>query len=367
MKVLEILGGLGVGGNEIFVMNFYRAMDRRDLDIDFFVFGNDQTPFAEEIRAGGDRVFLCPPEVQTSVLSTMRYVRRFLKTHKYDVVHCHSCSFKGLLLGTVPARLAGVPKVISHSHNAGTPTNSLTDRVARAGLRRLLEWSVDYGFACSDVAGESKYGEKFRKSRRYAIIRNAIEVDRFRFRPDRRETLRRELGVGEGLLVGNVGRLAKQKNQAFLIRAFGELRKKDPQARLLIVGAGELEGELKDLARSLSLEDRVIFPGSVTNTEDYYSAMDVFVMSSLYEGLPFTAVEAQVNGLRCVFSDRITRMVDATGDNDFLSLEDPLSLWADRILARGQARCGRAETERVRREYDLNSEAKRLRAYYMED
>lgn len=364
-RVLEILGGLGIGGNEIFVMNLYRTIDKSKFEISFLIFGDDNTEFIEEIRKNGDQVLICPNENTKTFILRMKYVYKILKTHCYDVVHCHSCSFKGLLVGTIPARFARVHKVISHSHNSGTPKHTVIDDVIRYSLKKVLCMSIDYGLACSDVAGESKYTKKFINTDKYHIIRNAIDIEKYKFNSQNRKIIRDKYNFQNQIVIGNIGRLSIQKNQEFLIRIFSYINNINKNTRLLIVGDGDLLDKLKKISTELALSDKIIFAGSVLNPEMYYSAMDVFVMTSLFEGLPFTAVEAQVNGLRCAFSDSITQMVNISKENEFLSLNDEVEKWGKIILNLATSRCNIVSCNYVCDNYNLENEVKKIEKIYL--
>lgn len=364
-KVLEIVSSLGIGGNPIFVMNYFRVLNKEKFQIDFLIFDDSRLDFKQEVCEAGSNVYVCSKENRNSLLGQMKYVYSFLKKNHYDVVHCHNCAFKGLLRGTVPAKLAGIDTIIAHSHSVGMPKNTVVDNVFRGFLKMLLCWSIDYGLACSDSTGESKYLKSFRNTSRYEIIRNAINIDKFRFNQGSREIIRNQYNIKDEIIIGNVGRLSFEKNQKKLIAVFDELLKTKKNVRLMIVGGGELEEELKKQVLDLGVTENVVFTGMLDNSSAYYSAMDVFVMPSFYEGFPFTVVEAQVNGLKCVMSDTITQMVNISGDVEFLSLQDSDEDWGEVIWNQAQNRSDDKKTKKVCEEYDLKLEVKKLEEYYL--
>lgn len=364
IKVLQCVNSLGIGGNVIFVMNYFREINKERFQVDFLIFDGTRLNFLQEVEDAGSKVFICPEKYNKNLLNQMRFVSYILRHHHYDVVHCHNCGFKGLLRGTVPAKLDGIKTVISHSHNVGAPKHTLLDDMARQILKCVLCWSVDYGLACSDVAGESKYTRKFMASNRYGIIRNATSVDKFVFNEVTRKSIREHLNIKDEIVIGNVGRLSAQKNQKHLLDIVGCLLQENKNVTLLMVGGGELEHELKEKAEKMGISHKVHFTGMVENANEYYSAMDVFVMPSLYEGLPFTAVEAQVNGLKCVMADTVTTMANISGDVKFLPLNAPVAVWAEKILEQAVHRSDVEQTEKVLKEYNLKLEVKRLETYY---
>ena len=156
----------------------------------------------------------------------------------------------------------------------------------------------------------------------------------------------------------------RKKNQKFLLEILAKLREKEPRASLLLIGGGALEGELKEKANELNVSDNVIFTGNVFDTEKYYSAMDVYVMTSIHEGLPFTVIEAQVNGLKCVLTDAITTMADVSGDSCFLSIYDDVEQWIDKIMTH-ITRSEEIQTQKVKDMYDVKKETLRIESLYV--
>lgn len=368
IKILMSLGSLGIGGNEIFVMNFFRHIDKSKFQVDFVIFDDTRLDFYNEVTTAGSKVYIIKPLKKNKIslfFYQMQEVKKLLKSNHYDIVHCHSCSFFGILRSAIPAHQIKDTKVISHAHNPGMPKNNPIDKGIRMITKIYLSSIVDMGLSCSDIASESKYTKKFMKSNKYAIIRNAIETDKYKFDLKKKNKIRKQYNLSDEILVGNVGRLAYQKNQLFLLEIFSEIHKVNSNTKLIIIGGGELETELKCKTKKLNIADMVIFTGSISNTADYYSAMNVFVMPSHYEGLPFTAVEAQVNGLRCVFSDKITRMADISETSVFLPLNNA-SEWVTPILNAATSRIPTSKAELICNQYDLKTESKRLQQLYME-
>ena len=136
-----------------------------------------------------------------------------------------------------------------------------------------------------------------------------MDISRFVFDEKKRTEMRQELGINNEYVIGHVGRFNLQKNHEYLLRIFKEVRVRVPDAKLLLLGDGELFSSIKKLAEEFEIADSVIFAGVHKDVEDYYQAMDIFVLPSLFEGLPVTGIEAQYSGLPCLFSDEITKEV----------------------------------------------------------
>lgn len=152
--------------------------------------------------------------------------------------------------------------------------------------------------------------------------------------------------MGDNLVIGHIGKFNNQKNQNYLIRAFEKLSYEDDKAILLLVGNGPDLEEIRNQAQHTACADRIIFWGATENPEYLYSAMDVFALPSRFEGLPVVLLEAQISGLPCIVSDKVTREVDF-GDIIWKSIEDDPQIWADTILSMGQ------RTEVQRKQYRL--------------
>lgn len=367
IKVLQSVISLGIGGNEMFVMNFFRNIDKEKFQIDFLIYDDKKTVFYKEVVESGSKVYIINNRYNNKILnfiSQICQVRKVLKETDYNIIHCHSCSFIGIFRAAIPGFLNRNIKVISHSHNPGMPKNNKLDNIIRNISKWILSHIVDMGFSCSDLAGESKYTSKFINSDKYKIIHNAINVKKYCYNEKDRIEIRQKCLIEDKVIIGNVGRLSYQKNQGFLLELFKSLLKKKNNVVLMIIGGGELEDELKNKADELQIKDNVIFTGSINDVSKYYSAMDVFVMPSIYEGLPFTAIEAQVNGLKCVISDKVTKMVDVTGDTKFISLSESYDTWVDAIIESSEERSDSEKVANVVKDYDLKKETIRLEQLY---
>lgn len=368
IKVLVSLTSLGMGGTVIFVMNFFRHLDKEKFQIDFVVYDDSRMDFYEEVKSYGGQVYVCsakPNNRYMRLYSEMRQTRNVLREHHYDIIYCQGNSFMEFFRGMIPGKLTGNTFVITHSHNPGEPKHSIVDNVVRAITKTFVSHVVDIGCTCSDVAARGKYTDRFMNSSRYQLINNAIDTERFKFNETVRTKVRTELGIGEDVFViGHVGRISYQKNHSFLIDIFNLLVREKPDAKLLLVGDGEQRPEIEDKVMKYQLENKVIFVGKSENPAQYYHAMDCFVLPSLYEGFPFVLVEAQVNGLRCVVSDTISRSVNISGGVDFVSLEYGVGVWSKKILSFGKQRMSEQEVQQVEEQYELSREVKKMESMF---
>lgn len=365
MKILQVGLGNNPGGMEAFVMNYYRELSRQGISFDFLCM-YEKIAYEEEIKSLGGRVFYVP-NVKKDYIGYVKQVRQLLNREKYDVVHVNMLSAANI----VPLRLAheaGVKKVFAHSHNASAP--GLVRKVMDRWNRGKIATYATLKLACGEAAGRWLFGNASFEKGEVTLVSNAIDVDKYVFSSEKRDKIRQELGLEGKFVIGHVGRFDLQKNHEGLIHIFGEVVKQDSQAVLCLVGDGGLREETEEKIRAAGLEANVVFAGIRQDTEALFSAFDVFVLPSLFEGLPFTMLEAQANGLSCVVSDTITREAAVLEDHvESLSLDVPYSLWAETILKHKNEK---RKDEGVIREkladahFDIKKEAGRLLALYEE-
>lgn len=168
-------------------------------------------------------------------------------------------------------------------------------------------------------------------NRKFCVINNAIAPKKFEFNEKHREEIRKEFGIEkEEILIGNIGRLSQQKNQTILLEIAKELIKKNVKFKIIIVGDGPLENELKLKREKYNLEKQVFFVNTRNDVYKFYSAFDLFVLPSIYEGLPVVSVEAQCNGLPCLFSNTITEEVKINDNIEFLPI-NCIEKWVEKI------------------------------------
>ena len=195
-------------------------------------------------------------------------------------------------------------------------------------------------------------------------MNNAIDTQRYIFDSDTRERMRKEMELEDSFVIGHIGRFNYQKNHEFLIDIFNEISKKEPKARLLLVGDGNLRPEIESKITRFGISDKVIMTGVRSDVPDLLQAMDCFVFPSHYEGLPVTVVESQAAGLKCFISEAVTREVDITGRCEFLHIDNPKG-WADKILSCNLKKVDTYEQIKAAG-YDINTTAKQLQKFYLQ-
>lgn len=363
IRVLHVIGSMNRGGAETMIMNYYRHIDRSKIQFDFVENTFEPAAFDDEIRKLGGRIYNCPHYNGKNHFAYKKWWKAFFEEHKdeYQIVHGHIGSTAAIYLAV--AKEYGL-YTIAHSHNTRTSWN------ARELLYAIYAYPTrhiaDRFFACSYEAGVSRYGKVFSADKDIcSIISNAIDTDDFVFDPEKRNQMREQLGVEDKFVVGHVGRFMNQKNHSFLIDIFSELHKTNEDSVLLLIGGGLLENSIKKKVDELQLADSVIFAGIQSNMPDFYQAMDVFVLPSLFEGLGIVNIEAQTSGLPCYVSTGVSKEAKISELLKYIPLEKGAGYWAEQISVVPNNRVDMRE-EIKNAGYDITENAAHLCEIYME-
>lgn len=366
MKILQIGLGNNPGGMEAFVMNYYRVLAKKGVIFDFVsMYGG--IAYEEEIRALSGQVF-CVPNVKKDYFGYVRAMKALLREGDYDGVHVNMLSAANILPLKL-AKQAGVGAIFAHSHNSSAP--GLLRKAMDACNKPLIGRYATKKLACSKKAGIWLFGSRAWDRGEVTLVQNAIDVQKYAYSPENRRRIRKELGLAEeDFVIGHVGRFQVQKNHQGVLEIFRAVAKREKRAKLLLVGEGELQERIRGLAEEFGLLDRVIFGGVRKDVEALLSAMDVFLFPSLFEGLPFTLVEAQANGLPCVISQVITREAVVSPETvKALELEAEPELWSAAVCSFfGQKR---EDSEIIQKRlkdahFDIQGEGERLFRLYQQ-
>ena len=364
--IAHIMGKWNGGGVESVVMNYYRNIDRNKIQFHFLC-DEDSTDIPyEEIEKLGGKVIVIPP--YQKLFKYQKELYRIFKENNYKIVHSHIST-----LSVFPLRIAkkaGVPIRIAHSHSTSNKKEWKRNLIKNI-LRPFSKLYANQFFACSELSGRWLFGEKAFKNNSIKIINNAIDLEKFKFNKEKRDEIRKKLKIDENIiLIGHIGRFVTQKNHEFLIDVFNEIIKKRKQenfdSKLILIGQGNLKENIIEKIKYLGLQDYVIFTGQTTNVSDYYNAMDIFVLPSLYEGLPVVGIEAQANGLLCEFSTDMTKETKVLNTTKFISLKETPENWANTILE-DYKNFKRLDSfdEMTKKNFNIKEEAKKLEKYYI--
>ena len=359
LRVLHILGGLGTGGTESLIINWYRNIDREKIQFDFLVRSKDDN-YKEEIEALGGRVFYTA-SFPRHFLRNYRETKAILAKKEWNVIHVHANAAMYILPLKLAAKM-GYPCRITHSHSVKAQ-NAVFSCIHAVNRRRLSRYTT-LCLACSDSAGKWMFGND-----RYEILRNAVNFETCRFDSDARNAIRQTYGIENKFVVGHIGRFVEAKNHLFLLEAFSEFRKQRPDSVLMLVGDGELEETVREKASQMGLWDSVMFMGRRSDVGKLLSAMDLFVLPSRYEGLGIVLVEAQFSGLPCIVSEEAFQAeVEITDHIARVSLQNGTSAWTDQMQLASRPEPDRQIDDAFARSsgYDMCTEIKKLEAYYLQ-
>ena len=309
------------GGIESFFLNYGKYL--KNINLDFIKITPNKLSYEKEL--GNSNIYYVPMRRDNASLRRSK-IKAIFKQKNYDALWFNSNDLASVDI-IKEAKKAGI-KCIGHAHNSRTDK---LNRTIRHNVNKLLvSKDFDGKFACSLSAAKWFYTDY----KNATIIYNAIDVKRYLFSDEKRNNIRKKYNIpNEYMVLGDIGRLEKQKNMSYLIDVFEQYHNKNSKSYLMIVGNGSLQSELKEYVSTKNLDRSVIFTGEVNNTDDYLSAFDIFLMPSLYEGLPVTLVEAQAAGLKCIVADNITHEVNISGNVEYLAInKNSIDLWVNRIV-----------------------------------
>ncbi|MCQ2474603.1 MAG: glycosyltransferase [Clostridia bacterium] len=365
-NILEIhIDPFGQGGTQTFIKNIVQNMNRSDLNIDLF------SPYyiAEFNRDFVQKNFNI---VYTDLLkknnkNEIEYVKvlnKVLHKHKYDVVHIHTVSTLVMALCSFICKIRRVKKIIVHSHSTGDK-NSLKHKSTKIICTPILNVCPTDYFACSKDAAEWKFSKSIVKNK-VKIIKNGIDLNKFKIDNNARKVYREKLGYSENdKVLGHVGRFSDEKNHRFIINLFSELKKENDKYKLLLLGDGELRSEIEEYAKQKGVFENIIFTGNVNNVQDYMQAMDLFVFPSKFEGLGIVAIEAQACGLPVIASTGVPLEMKVSENCKFISLNEK-NQWIKSINEMINLP-KRNNTEQIRQNgYDIYDTAEIMRKIYTE-
>lgn len=328
-RILHILSSLARNGTETFIMNLFKAIDRNRFHFDFLIFTEETEGYYEEAKALGAKIYRLPPRSK-GPLKYLKALDSFFANHarEYDCVHLHGNSLSSI----APIHYAkryGIPTRVFHVHS--TSCEGLHNRILHNINKHLTYHEGTHFLACSKPAVEWGY----RNSKAYKdakIITNGINLEKFEYDPRRREAIRKDMGLGHSLTIIHIGSFNVIKNHSFLIKIFASITKRLPDARLILVGKGPLMNPTRELAAQMGILDKILFLGTRNDVADILQAADVAVMPSLFEGLPFTAIEAHASRLPLIASDNLPQELNILKRHHILSLSEPIEKWADMII-----------------------------------
>ena len=359
IRVLHIHQRMEAGGIQALLMNMYRNINRNKVQFDFLVHYEEDQFYDDEIKRLGGRLYKLSVREDFNFIKYWRDLDRFFKKHKeYTIVHSHMYTLGFIYL--LAAKKNGVPIRIAHSHEKSAD-HDWKYFVKKIMAKLYGKYATDY-FACSEDAGHFLFPNED-----FIVLKNAINTEDFICQQSLRDEIRKNLNIEDKFVIGHVGRFHTTKNHSFLIDIFYHLHKIEKNSILLLIGSGELEGEIRKKVKALELEDSVQFLGNRRDVNKLYQAMDIFVLPSIAEGLGIVAIEAQAANTPIICSDTVPNEINITPLVHYLSLNQKPQEWAKEIIRVKEKNIHIADIDKriIDFGYDISSVSKKMEEYYL--
>ncbi|WP_156290946.1 glycosyltransferase family 1 protein [Oceanobacillus salinisoli] len=329
IKILQVIGSLRIGGAEVVTVNFQKY-NQDQLKVDYLVYGDTVGELENKVKELGGRIIRIPAP-KNGYLKFTRNVRNVIREYgPYDIVHSHPLFNSGFILKA--AYIEKVPKRISHAHSARfNEKSSLIKKFYMGLMRYYIRNYSTHLLACSKAAGNYLFGEES-FSEKGDIWNNAIDSKKYVYSEKVRNEVRSELNISGMFVIGHVGRLCDVKNQDFILDIFKEVKEKNTNSKLLLVGDGAIKNNLERKVKNYNLKNDVLFLGARNDVNRLLQGMDVFLFPSKYEGLGIALIEAQAAGLQCIISDAIPQEVEITNLINRVPLSKNATEWAEKVL-----------------------------------
>ncbi|TXD98565.1 glycosyltransferase family 1 protein [Psychrobacter frigidicola] len=346
-------------GAETMLMNLYRHTDRNKIQFDFITFTDETGDYDAEIIALGGKVI---PIIASNPITRMLKLKKFLQRHpEYTIVHAHMSLSNAFHL--LAAKNAGVKHLISHAHSTKNGKRGIVEKIYEKWALITNRHIATYKIACGELAAQYLFGT----TRNVLLLPNAVDIQEMvTVAENSRDYINREFS-DNGLKIIQVGRLYKVKNHTFSLKIAEELKKRQVNFTIYIIGQGPLEKDLKQQAQDTSLLDNVKFLGLRTDITELMASADYMIMPSLSEGFPVVLVESQTVRLMTIVSKEVPAEVDlGIGLVDFLPIDSAVE-WADHLLENKQSNISNEEIINVLKSggFDVALSAEKLAKMYM--
>lgn len=375
IRVLQYVKVLDRGGLESFILNYAQYLQKYNIYFDYLVTRDCCEPYEDAIRELGGHKIIVEIDNNNRIKKGIQEYFKFYKYFSdcgYNIIHFESISpsIQGNLV-LLAAKVAGIKKRIVHSHIAREGYQNykgLKNIIYKITKHNNCKWGTNF-WACSGIAAEFAFTDKVIQSSKYALIKNAIDTNRFKYNQDSRLNIRKIYNHTNKYIIGVVARFVNQKNHLFALDIIEHLIKIDSKYVLWFIGEkSDDEPEVLDLVKETikkkKLEKNVLFVGGVKNVNEYYSAMDYFLQPSFFEGLPVSLIEAQASGLKCIVSDNISSEAFVTNNVIPLNLSSGSYEWAKCINSFLNYEREDCSQKMIEAGYDIENNAQKLAKLY---
>lgn len=359
IRVLHVLQRMEAGGTQALLMNIYRNIDRTKIQFDFLVEYPKKEFYDDEILKLGGKIYYSSVRKDFNIIKFKKQLKNILKENNYKIIHVHAYTIGYFVLKT--AKKYGVSVRIAHSHS-NNMTNDYKKYIKKIMQKIYLLYATDF-MACSKEAGNYLF-----KNKKYIILNNAIDSKKFIFNPKIREKIRKELSLEDSFVVGHVGRFKKEKNHAFLLNVFSNIIRNKKNAKLLLIGSGSLENDIKNQINDMNLNNKVIILNNRSDVNELLQAFDIFIFPSIYEGLGIVAIESQAAGTPILISNGVPDEAMISPIIKKISLNDSSEKWAKEALKLSKNDMSHTDMQKyiIEAGYDMQNVVNWLQKWYLE-
>ncbi|GKS10526.1 putative glycosyltransferase EpsF [Paenibacillus chitinolyticus] len=371
IRILHVVRIMNRGGAETLIMNLYRQIDRSQIQFDFAVSSDKPGDYDNEIRELGGRIIIHPHPTTEGIIAFQKSFLNTLRSHgPYQAVHSHVYTFSGFVLKI--AKKENIPVRVAHCHTTqdGHGHNPMRAMYRWYARKMILTYS-NHMIGCSKAASEALFGKNCFSDPRVQVLANGIDLEPYKaLNSQAKSEVRRRLGLPvDSRIIGHIGRFSEVKNHKKIIEIFECVVKARPDTQLVLVGDGPLKAAVEEDVKNRGLGKKIHFMGVRKEIPEILKAMDVFLMPSLFEGVPVVLIEAQASGLPCIVANTITKAADLSSSHfKFLSLEDSAEHWADEVidfLENDLPEWDKREKAIQQAGYDIRTVVNKLSAVYM--
>ena len=335
IKVLQLFGEpITYGGQESVVYNMISS-----CKLDNFFYFELFTPYYVDnkniidlMKDLGSKIHSLGIKFKTgnNRFRLIKQIKQFISKHNdFDCYHIHTGSLTTMVMYSyVIKKYCPNAKIITHAHTS-SDNESFIHKLLKIIYSILLSKNVDCFIACSKKAAMFEYSKSVVK--KTLIVNNGIEINKFEFNNIERTKLINKYNLNNKFVIGNIARYTSEKNHFFMLSVFRELLKQDKNSYLVLIGDGELKDKIIELSKEYNIYNNILFIDNSSSINKFYNMFDVFILPSIYEGLPVVAIEAQINGLPTLLSDKVSLDAKISSGTEFLSI-DRVDNWVSKIL-----------------------------------
>ncbi|NLK23554.1 MAG: glycosyltransferase family 1 protein [Clostridiales bacterium] len=365
IRVLHILGKRPVGGVGTFLKNMNANVDLNRVKFDYLLCAKEPIgEFDTYVMRYGAKVYVLPELKYSNIVVYLKELYYFMRKYatNYDIIHVHVPNIAAFNLYL--AKKFDIKIRIIHSHSIKY-SDSLLKSMRNFLLQVPIRHFANAYMACSVDSAKFLFRKEFFNNK-VKIINNAISIQDFLYNEDVRKIKRKELGIDNNMVVGQIGSFLPVKNHNFSIKIMQEILKIKKNSVMIFVGDGVLEKEIKEKVKNIGLSDNIKFLGRRDDIRDLLQAMDVMIIPSLFEGIPLVGIEAQVSGLPIVLSDTITEDLKINDSVHYASIKKSPKEWAEIIISAYEQEHSRDNMHEFFKNsgYDIVREAKKLTYTY---